>query len=89
MRSTLGYDATFDTSCYSYELGFANPDPTFFTEAARRIGDEPGAILFIDDSVKNVVGARAPGIAALNWDVEHGHEALFDALASHGVAATQ
>jgi putative hydrolase of the HAD superfamily len=87
MRSTLGYDLIFDTSCYSYELGFAKPDPAFFIEAARRIGADPGAVLFVDDSAKNVEGARAAGLAAVQWDVDQGHEALTDALARHGVAA--
>ena len=39
MREVLGYDGLFDVSCYSWELGAAKPDPAFFTEAARRIGD--------------------------------------------------
>lgn len=89
MREALGYDAVFDTSCYSYDLGVAKPDPAFFTEAARRIGDVPGAILFIDDHVSNVEGARAAGMAAVHWDVERGHGALIDALAGHGVAASR
>jgi putative hydrolase of the HAD superfamily len=38
MREVLGYDALFDVSCYSCELGAAKPDLAFFTEAARRIG---------------------------------------------------
>jgi putative hydrolase of the HAD superfamily len=37
MRTMLGYDGMFDTSCYSYDLGVAKPDPEFFEEAARRI----------------------------------------------------
>lgn len=86
MRSALGYDVIFDTSCYSYDLGFAKPDPSFFTEAARRIGDKPGGILFVDDSVKNVEGARAAGMPAVHWQVDQGHEILLQALASLGVA---
>lgn len=87
MRSALGYDSLFDTSCYSYDLGFAKPDPAFFTEAARRIGAAPESILFIDDSLRNVEGARAAGMDAAHWDIEQGHEALIHALSSHGVVA--
>jgi hypothetical protein len=47
MREVLGYDAPFDVSCYSWELAARKPDPTFFAEAARRIGADPAAILFI------------------------------------------
>ncbi len=87
MRTELGYDALFDTSCYSYDVGVAKPDPSFFTEAARRIGADPSTILFIDDSAANVGGARAAGLTAVHWDLEQGHDALVDLLAQHGVAA--
>jgi HAD superfamily hydrolase (TIGR01509 family) len=87
MRTVLGYDDRFDTSCYSYDLGFAKPDPAFFTEAARRIGSEPSTILFIDDNPPNVEGAREAGLRAAHWGVEHGHDALVALLAQHGVDA--
>ena len=89
MRTALGYDSLFDTSCYSYDIGFAKPDPSFFTEAARRIGDAPESILFVDDSLKNVKGARAAGMDAVHWDVEQGHAALLDSLDGRGVLATE
>jgi putative hydrolase of the HAD superfamily len=87
MREVLGYDGLFDVSCYSWELGAAKPDPAFFTEAARRIGDQPAAILFIDDSTANVAAAREAGLAAEQWCLDDGHEALHDLLARHGVSA--
>jgi FMN phosphatase YigB (HAD superfamily) len=87
MAAALGYDDLFDTSCYSYALGIAKPDPRFFTEAARRIGAEPAAILFIDDTLANVEGARAAGLAAVHWTVDDGHDTLVELLAGHGVDA--
>lgn len=83
MRADLGYDALFDTSSYSCELGVAKPDPEFFLRAARLIGDEPASVLFIDDNPPNVDGARAAGLAAVHWHVEHGHDALTALLAQH------
>ncbi|WP_055586953.1 HAD family hydrolase [Peterkaempfera griseoplana] len=85
MRTTLGYDDLFDVSCYSCELGVAKPEPAFFTEAARRIGAPPQTILFIDDSAKNIDGARAAGLAAEQWDHEQGHPSLLDLLAEHDI----
>lgn len=85
MRERLGYDTLFDVSCYSCELGAAKPDPEFFAAAARRIGAEPPAILFIDDSSPNVEAARAAGLAAEQWCIEDGHDALLALLARHGV----
>jgi putative hydrolase of the HAD superfamily len=87
MRSALGYDAEFDVCCYSCDLGVAKPDPAFFAEAARRVGVAPAGILFIDDSARNVDGARTAGLAAEQWSFEQGHGVLRRLLAGHGVAA--
>ena len=88
MREVLGYDALFDVCCYSWELGARKPDLAFFAEAARRIGVDPAAILFIDDSVRNVAAARDAGFAAEQWVLTDGHDALHALLAKHGVTAT-
>ncbi|MGH3207189.1 MAG: HAD family hydrolase [Trebonia sp.] len=85
MREVLGYDGLFDVSCYSCELGAAKPDLVFFTQAARRIGAEPAAILFIDDSAPNVEAARVAGLTAERWCLDDGHDVLNDMLARHGV----
>jgi len=87
MREVLGYDALFDVSCYSWELGAAKPDPVFFAEAVRRIGGEPSAILFIDDSTQNVAAAREAGLTAEQWSLDEGHDALHGLLGRHGVTA--
>jgi putative hydrolase of the HAD superfamily len=87
MRSALGYDELFDVCCYSCELGVAKPDVAFFAEAARLIGASPTGILFIDDNVANVDGARAAGLAAEQWSFEQGHDVLLALLAKHGVVA--
>jgi len=88
MREVLGYDALFDVSCYSWELGVRKPDPAFFAEATRRIGADPAAILFIDDSTRNIAAARDVGLAAEQWTFADGHATLLDLLAKHGVAST-
>ena len=88
MREVLGYDALFDVSCYSWELGARKPDPAFFAEAARRIGVDPAVILFIDDGARNVAAARDAGFAAGQWALADGHDALHALLSKHGLAAT-
>jgi putative hydrolase of the HAD superfamily len=85
MREALGYDALFDISCYSWELGARKPDGAFFLEAARRIGAEPTEILFVDDNPGNVAGAREVGLAAEQWTVDDGHDVLLAILDKHGV----
>ncbi len=85
MRVALGYDALFDVSCYSCDLGVAKPDPGFFAAAALRIAAEPASILFIDDSARNVEGARTAGLAAEQWELGQGHDALLALFGGHGV----
>jgi putative hydrolase of the HAD superfamily len=85
MREVLGYDALFDVSCYSWELGVRKPDPAFFAAAAGRIGADPADILFIDDSARNVAAARDVGLAAEQWTLADGHIALRSLLARHGI----
>jgi putative hydrolase of the HAD superfamily len=85
MREALGYDALFDVSCYSCELGAAKPDPAFFAEAVRRIGAEPPVILFIDDTTQNVAAAQDAGLTAEQWSLADGHDARHALLARHGV----
>ena len=85
MRTALGYDELFDVSCYSHDLGVAKPDPAFFVAAAERIGDDPAAILFIDDSSRNVEGARRAGMRAVHWDITQGYDRLSELMVAEGV----
>lgn len=85
MRRALSYEAHFDTCFYSCDIGYAKPDRGFFDEVARRIGTDPGAIIFVDDSAANVEGARSAGLEAIHWELSVGHDALIHALEAHGV----
>jgi putative hydrolase of the HAD superfamily len=87
MRTALGYDDLFDVSCYSYDLGVAKPDPSFFVEAAHRIAADPSTILFIDDNAANVEGALSAGFAAERWELPDGHDTLVALFARYGVDA--
>lgn len=86
MRARLPYDELFDVTLYSCDLGVAKPDAAFFQKAATRIGAEPAEILFIDDQLPNVEGARSTGMPAVHWHVKEGHGVLLERLAEHGVA---
>lgn len=46
------------------------PDPAIYALAARRFGHAPGAMLFIDDNLANIAGARACG-----WQAHHFRDA--------------
>lgn len=48
----------------SCDLGLRKPEREAFLAVASRIGVEPGAILFFDDLMENVTGARDAGMQA-------------------------
>ncbi len=47
----------------SAEFGARKPDPAVYRLCLARLGVEPQAALFIDDSAANVAGAQAAGLA--------------------------
>lgn len=85
MRETLGYDALFDVSCYSHDLGAAKPDPVYFERAVERIGVEPGEVLFVDDLADNVASARSVGLIGVHWTLADGLAVIESQLAEAGV----
>lgn len=60
-----GFSAVFDPICYSHELGVAKPDGRSYRSALQRMGAAPEDVLFIDDHVEAVRGAREIGMSAL------------------------
>jgi len=68
----------------SGEVGMIKPERGIYDLHARSFGIEPAAALFIDDSPRNVEGARAAGWqAVLHTDAA----SLRTALAGYGIAA--
>jgi HAD superfamily hydrolase (TIGR01509 family) len=54
----------FDFRFLSFELGFVKPDQDLFDRVAELLPAPPDRVLFLDDNVINVDGARAAGFAA-------------------------
>lgn len=80
---TLGLRRRFDAMHYAAELGCKKPDAAFFAAVEARTGFTPDELLLIDDSPRNVEGARAHGWAAVLWTAER---PLAEVLAEAGVA---
>jgi HAD superfamily hydrolase (TIGR01509 family) len=59
----------------SAEFGARKPDPAVYRACLARLGVEPEAALFIDDSEANVAGARAAGLAGHHSAGPHDLEA--------------
>lgn len=51
----------------SAEMGLAKPDPAIFTAAAEIMSVRPEEVLFLDDLLENVEGARSTGMAAIQF----------------------
>jgi len=60
----LDWRNVFREEFVSCKLKMLKPGPEIFREVIRRIGFQPEEILFIDDSMRNVDGARAVGMDA-------------------------
>jgi glucose-1-phosphatase len=71
-----------DRACVSAEFGARKPDPEVYRRCLVRLGAEPAAALFVDDSAANVAGAREAGLHGCEFvDAE----ALATELAGYGV----
>jgi putative hydrolase of the HAD superfamily len=59
------YDDVFDAVLLSGQEGLRKPEPEIFRLAARRVGAQPTACVFVDDIAANVEGARAVGMTGV------------------------
>jgi glucose-1-phosphatase len=71
-----------ERACVSAEFGARKPEPNAYRRCLVRLGAEPAAAQFIDDSQANVEGARAAG---LNGHRSDSAEDLAVALRSRGL----
>ncbi|HZM83604.1 MAG TPA: HAD-IA family hydrolase [Candidatus Limnocylindrales bacterium] len=60
-------DHEFDAVISSAELGVHKPSKEFFLAACAAVGTKPEMVLFVDDTDRNVRGARASGLSALRF----------------------
>jgi putative hydrolase of the HAD superfamily len=64
----LGLAGEFDAVVNSSAVGTAKPTPDYFRAACIAVRTVPRLCLFVDDSHRNVEGARRVGIAAYRWN---------------------
>jgi putative hydrolase of the HAD superfamily len=62
-----GIIGCFDSVTISAEEGVMKPDPRIYRIALARAGAAPAEAIFVDDSLRNVEGARAIGMTALHY----------------------
>jgi len=64
-KEEIGY---FTDMVFSYQIGVTKPDARAFELTAARLGEEPEACIFIDDSQGNCEGAERIGMHAILYE---------------------
>ena len=58
----FGLAEAFDAVVSSAEIGYVKPMPEFYRAACDALDTAPGLCLLVDDTVRNIAGARAAGL---------------------------
>jgi HAD superfamily hydrolase (TIGR01509 family) len=66
IREYVNYDV-FDVIVYSAEEGVCKPDAEIYRRALARLGVSAQEATFVDDRIKNVVGARRLGVHGFQY----------------------
>jgi putative hydrolase of the HAD superfamily len=61
-QTAYGFEDLVDVLIYSHEVGLAKPDPAIYGLTCERLGLKPEEIIFVDDVVGHIEGARAFGM---------------------------
>lgn len=85
MRDRAPYDEVLDGAYYSCDIRSAKPSATFFEHIATDLGLAPAQLLFIDDQLANVSGARSAGLNAECWTHSDGMGRLRKLLDAYGI----
>ncbi len=64
MLDVHGFRNCFDWLYASHLIGAVKPDPEIFAHVSRDMGCDPSEIVFFDDGMENVEGARRAGLRA-------------------------
>jgi putative hydrolase of the HAD superfamily len=63
----FGLAEAFDAVVSSAEIGYVKPMPEFYRAACDAVDTAPGFCLLVDDTVRNIAGARAAGLLGYRY----------------------
>ncbi len=63
----FGLAEAFDAVVSSAEIGYVKPMPEFYRAACDAVDTSPGLCLLVDDTVRNIAGARAAGLLGYRY----------------------
>jgi putative hydrolase of the HAD superfamily len=81
VRQKFAWLDQFDHQTFSAEVNLVKPDPAIYEHSLRGVGVAASEALFVDDKERNVQGARAVGISAIQF---HSVEQFADDLKKLG-----
>ena len=64
----------------SSEIGFRKPDKIFFEILCERLGEKPDDVLFVDDAIVNIRGAKNCGLQTFHYSDERGDLDLLEGV---------
>lgn len=67
----------FDQVYLSHEMGMRKPDPAIFRRVCDEQGLQPAHVLFVDDSIQHVLGAREAGLQAIHLTADRSLQEIF------------
>ena len=67
VRQTFAWLDQFDHQTFSAEVSLVKPDPGIYEHSLRGVGVAASEALFVDDKERNVQGAQAVGIRAIQF----------------------
>jgi epoxide hydrolase-like predicted phosphatase len=81
LDARLGLSRRFDLFISSAQEGVCKPDARIYRQSCERLGLVPDECLFMDDTEKNIIGARQVGMQVIHWPERFsGLQALHDWL---------
>jgi putative hydrolase of the HAD superfamily len=85
MSAVLRYARRFDREFYSHSLGVAKPDKRYFLRILADLELPANEVLFIDDSMPNVVAAAEVGLRSVHFPSNSGGYAMRTILRQQGL----
>jgi putative hydrolase of the HAD superfamily len=85
-RQKLPFLTDFDLIVDATYTRVLKPAPEAYLDCLQQLGLEPGQCVFVDDQMRNVVGARAVGLQTIAFDVRDPKQSYADALNLMGLA---
>ena len=85
MSVVLGYKRLFDREFYSHLIRVAKPDTQYFRSILGSLALPASQVLFIDDSMPNVLAASNAGLQSEHFPSNSGSQHLGALLRQHGL----